>query len=146
MLFECSIFLFACRKGNGFYHNIHQNMKKIKIYNDNGVSKECIEQTVSSLKRYIPEGFLIELMSANDILQGNELDQTHLFILPGGADLFYLEKLKGEGDRKIQQFIRNGGNFLGICAGSYYSGNYCEFAKGNLIVLFKFIIVKINLI
>lgn len=40
--------------------------------------------------------------------------------MPGGADLPYCKKLNGEGNRRIRQFIEQGGAYLGICAGAYY--------------------------
>ena len=45
--------------------------------------------------------------------------------------MYYVQKLQGKGNARIQSYLKNGGYFLGICAGSYYSGNYLEFAKGT---------------
>lgn len=44
--------------------------------------------------------------------------------------MYYVQKLQGKGNARIQSYLKNGGNFLGICAGSYYSSNYLEFTKG----------------
>jgi glutamine amidotransferase-like uncharacterized protein len=51
--------------------------------------------------------------------------------MPGGADLPYVSKLKGEGNRVIKKFVQKGGSYLGICAGSYYGSGYVEFDKGG---------------
>ncbi|WCR57262.1 MAG: hypothetical protein PG979_001319 [Rickettsia asembonensis] len=39
--------------------------------------------------------------------------------------------MQDKGNDNIKNYLKNGGNFLGICAGSYYSGNYLEFTKGT---------------
>lgn len=54
-----------------------------------------------------------------------------MLVIPGGADLPYCQALNGEGNKKIQQFVRKGGKFLGICAGGYYGLQRCEFEVGN---------------
>lgn len=54
-----------------------------------------------------------------------------LFIMPGGADLYYCEKLNGAGNRMIRSYVENGGNYLGICAGAYYACDNIEWAKGT---------------
>ncbi|WP_342272630.1 BPL-N domain-containing protein [Candidatus Tisiphia endosymbiont of Parasteatoda lunata] len=103
---------------------------KIKIYNDLGVSKESIKHCEYTLKLYTPQ-YKVEYISAKEILEENWFKDTYLLVLPGGRDLYYVQKLQGKGNANIKNYIKNGGNFLGICAGSYYSGNYLEFAKGT---------------
>ena len=44
-----------------------------------------------------------------------------LFVMPGGADLYYCEKLNGKGNQEIRHYVENGGSYLGICAGAYYA-------------------------
>jgi biotin--protein ligase len=51
--------------------------------------------------------------------------------MPGGADLGYCKVLNGEGNRKISQFVRRGGAYLGFCAGAYYGSKRCEFEVGD---------------
>lgn len=54
-----------------------------------------------------------------------------LLVFPGGADLGYCRALNGEGDRRISDFVRRGGAYLGFCAGGYYGTRRCEFEVGN---------------
>jgi biotin--protein ligase len=54
-----------------------------------------------------------------------------LIVFPGGADLGYCRTLNGEGNRYISQFVRQGGAYLGFCAGGYYGSKVCEFEVGN---------------
>ena len=54
-----------------------------------------------------------------------------LLVFPGGADLGYCRTLNGEGNRRISQYVRRGGAYLGLCAGGYYGSQYVEFEVGN---------------
>ena len=54
-----------------------------------------------------------------------------LLVFPGGADMGYCRTLNGEGTRRIDQYIRRGGAFIGFCAGGYFGSSRCEFEVGN---------------
>lgn len=54
-----------------------------------------------------------------------------LLVFPGGGDLGYCRALDGEGNRRIGDFVRRGGAYLGFCAGGYYGTRRCEFEVGN---------------
>jgi Uncharacterized conserved protein len=54
-----------------------------------------------------------------------------LLVIPGGADLGYGRTLNGAGNRRITQFVRRGGKYLGLCAGGYYGCKECEFEVGD---------------
>lgn len=66
---------------------------------------------------------------SHDILEGVLDNDVALFIIPGGADLYYCEKLNGAGNAMIRRYVEQGGNYLGICAGAYYACSSIEWAK-----------------
>jgi glutamine amidotransferase-like uncharacterized protein len=68
---------------------------------------------------------------ASDILDGACLEKARLLIMPGGADLYYKEKLDGQGNANIQTFVENGGAYLGICAGAYYGCDTLSWGAGS---------------
>ena len=71
----------------------------------------------------------VRLVDARDIRDGL-LQHTppELLIVPGGADLYFCEKLNGQGNAAIRAYIENGGAYLGICAGAYYGCFYVDWA------------------
>lgn len=69
--------------------------------------------------------------TADDILAGRLDPAVKLFVMPGGEDRYYFEKLKGEGNRRIREFVERGGRYLGICAGAYYACERIEWAAGT---------------
>lgn len=52
-------------------------------------------------------------------------------VFPGGRDLGYARALNGPGNERIKTFVRNGGAYIGFCAGAYYASKQCEFEVGN---------------
>ena len=46
----------------------------------------------------------------------------------------YCRSLNGEGNRRIEQYVRRGGAYLGFCAGGYYGTARCEFEIGNRVL------------
>lgn len=103
---------------------------KVKIYKDSGVSAESFYHTIKSLRKFTTKN--IEAISKNEIIhQNNIFENTALFILPGGADLPYCKDLNGAGNKRIKEFITEGGCFLGICAGAYYASSAIIFAENS---------------
>ncbi len=103
----------------------------VYVYSDEGVSKESLTQTLSYLKTILPKNYRAQKITASEVIQNNWVKNAALIIMPGGADLPYLKKLNGQGNDNIKNFVRNGGAFLGICAGAYYGSANVQFDKGG---------------
>jgi glutamine amidotransferase-like uncharacterized protein len=103
-------------------------MKKIVIYGDKGASDFCIASLLSALKyEKIDRKYSIAVVDRHFFKNTNWRHCTHLVIFPGGSDTPYHDNLKGLGNSNIRDFVENGGNFLGICAGGYYGSSVIEF-------------------
>lgn len=101
-------------------------MKSIYVYQDyvhnNGALYRRLQETAGA--------HAVIQCDANDILNGCLDPATvSLFVMPGGADLFYCEKLNGRGNATIRAYVEKGGNYLGICAGAYYACTRIEWAQ-----------------
>ena len=72
----------------------------------------------------------VNYADAQDIMDG-ALKAADLLVMPGGADLFNCEKLNGAGNAAIKTFVKNGGCYLGICAGAYYASAQIEWGKNT---------------
>lgn len=103
----------------------------IYIYNDEGVSAESFAQTFATFDELFADKYRINAINAKQIKLNQWQENAALFVMPGGADVPYMCKLNGLGNQKIKQFVKNGGAYLGICAGAYYGSSYVEFDKGG---------------
>ena len=104
---------------------------KILIYNDSGTGKNCTPYTYNLFKSHFQDFYKVAYVNSFDLLNSNWETETKLLVIPGGRDLPYKEKLNGEGNKRIKQFVANGGSYLGICAGAYYGSKQIEFGKGS---------------
>ncbi|MBO5690154.1 MAG: hypothetical protein J6S73_09500, partial [Lentisphaeria bacterium] len=58
----------------------------------------------------------VTLLDGKDIREG-KLDSLDLLLIPGGSSASQVKALQPEGKKKVQDFVRNGGAYVGICAG-----------------------------
>jgi glutamine amidotransferase-like uncharacterized protein len=105
--------------------------KIIYIYNGPGVSEESLQHTQYTLQLILDESYLIKTIEPKKVREGNWVNDAALFIMPGGADLPYLEHLGSLGNKKIKEFVKKGGSYLGFCAGAYYGSRKVEFALNS---------------
>ena len=115
----------------------------ILVYTDGGIgaSLACVQLTKAALQQALsvifpPDSssktpFYITTTTSKEIKEGILECDTSLLVMPGGRDIPYCEELNGEGNKKIRNFVDNGGSYLGICAGAYYACEAIEFAKGD---------------
>lgn len=107
-------------------------MKKILIYRDEGADPFCVASLVSSLKQEkFHQTYLIDWADKHLFREASWQKDTQLLIFPGGRDIPYHQALEGSGNHHISDFVCNGGNFLGICAGGYYGSASIEFEQGG---------------
>lgn len=67
----------------------------------------------------------VELLDAEDIRSG-KLKELDLLLIPGGSSASQCKDLQDGGKKAIQDFVRNGGSYVGICAGFHCTLNRKE--------------------
>ncbi len=84
-----------------------------------------------SLRRLLSPSYAVIPVSGDTLVKEPWTASCALLVMPGGADVGYCRTLNGEGNRRIAQYVRRGGRYLGLCAGGYYGSARCEFELGN---------------
>lgn len=107
---------------------MNQN-KSIIIYLDHGVSAFSTKQAKKMLKSFYPE-HPIQTINHKKLLKKEALSNCALLVVPGGRDVPYDRALRGTGNQNILDYVKAGGNYLGICAGGYYGASSIIFEKG----------------
>ena len=72
---------------------------------------------------------VVRRVGAADVRDG-VLKQFHLAVFPGGSGSKQANALAPVGRKAVQDFVRNGGGFAGICAGSYLAASNYEWSLG----------------
>jgi glutamine amidotransferase-like uncharacterized protein len=113
------------------YYTNKPNKQVIYIYNDEGASAESVSHTKAFFQAMAANNYVVKYLKTEELLKASWVKDAALFVMPGGADMPYVKKLRGTGDEIIRDYIKKGGSFLGICAGSYYASSFIEFDKGG---------------
>lgn len=98
----------------------------IYIYQDDGVS----ESTTNDIKKAFAElgkSYVTRTINSNHTKEGKWRLNAIAYFIPGGSGRKIHEKLKGDGNAHIREFVENGGVYIGICAGAYYGSQFEEF-------------------
>jgi len=102
---------------------------KVFLYEGKGTwdaGTENLEAFLSS------EGFSYETKQPKDLVLGDlASEDPPLLIMPGGESWVYLEDLGEAGAQNIRDYVRNGGSYLGICAGAFYATSHREGGPAN---------------
>lgn len=104
------------------------------IYDDKGVWPVDVGFITSALRASRPQ---CKVLTVNaDQIRAGVLDSTvDCFFVPGGADVPYHESLGQSGMNLIKAYVRNGGKYLGLCAGGYLGSKNEFFNSGPLPII-----------
>ena len=95
-----------------------------------GTTVDSVKHTLYTLRRLLPQN-AVTPVSASALVSEPWTPTCALLVFPGGADLGFCAELNGQGNRRIAEYVRRGGKYLGFCAGGYYGCGRCEFEVGN---------------
>ena len=101
---------------------------RVALYTDKGTadSKNLVKKVVGAMTEA-----KLETISAEDIRAG-KLKGFHVLIVPGGSGGGQGKALEEKGREEIRNFVKQGGNYLGICAGAYLATNDYEWSLNIL--------------
>lgn len=90
----------------------------IALYADRGTAEDCVHATQNMFEWM---GYTVELVKA-DYINKEGLGNFSVLCVPGGDMYQYSQDLSSGGKEKIRNFIRDGGGYIGICGGAYFTG------------------------
>ncbi|MCK5680428.1 hypothetical protein KAI46_06410 [bacterium] len=106
-----------------------QSFSKVAIYNDGnapaGYSGSWSEGVIALKHMLVYLGYDYEEISYETINDERIclLDQYESIVFPGGYAQWYNYWISQAGKRRIRDFVAQGGNYFGICAGAYFACN-----------------------
>lgn len=97
------------------------NPIQLAILEDEGTDKHCVAGYERAVGEYL--SVIYERVSANDIREGI-LSNYDVLIVPGGSASVQANTLEDKGLITIRDFVRQGGGYVGFCAGAYLAMGY----------------------
>lgn len=105
---------------------------RVAVFQGEGVGASSGALMASFPKGENPEsGFQISRITPEEI-QGGKLAEFDVLVHPGGSGGKQGRALGENGRQAVREFVRDGGGFLGVCAGAYLATNDYEWSL-NLI-------------
>lgn len=89
---------------------------RVAILSGEGVSAGAPQKVAKCFDE--EKSFAIDEISGKDI-QAGALERYDVLICPGGSGSGQAKALGKEGRDRVHQFVKDGGGFVGICAGAY---------------------------
>ena len=103
--------------------------KKLKVgfYVDQG-SRGTGVLRLARLLYYSPQIETLELLKGDDLVKG-KLKNLDLVVMPGGSSQLQMTSMTPAGVKALQEYVKNGGAYVGICAGFHITLNRPERAQ-----------------
>lgn len=110
-----------------------RGLRHVYVYADVGTSPRSVHGCMKWLKSMGHCEAMLHAVKAHDvpIVLRAHLPHQLALLIPGGADLPYLEKLEPDGVRAIRDVVSRGASYIGICAGAYFASSFCSFEPND---------------
>ena len=105
--------------------------ENLMLASGNGSTIESVRHCLYTLRRLLSPNYAVIPVTGDMIINEPWTSSCAAIVFPGGADSGYCRTLNGAGNRRIRQFVENGGIYIGFCAGGYYGSKRCEFEVGS---------------
>jgi putative intracellular protease/amidase len=102
---------------------------KIAIFDGDGAPKGGVDSVCERVKSM--PGSTITLVKAEQIAAGG-LAGYDVVIFSGGSGSTQAKALGDDGRKKVREFVKNGGGYVGICAGAYLACSNFSWGLGIL--------------
>lgn len=99
---------------------------KVAVFQGHGGSETCVWETMAALE--MDSSLDCRLLTTKE-LQSGALDEIDVLVVPGGGGSRQYLNMGGEGRKLVQDFVTNGGGYVGICAGAYLITDTPEYAS-----------------
>lgn len=107
------VFISACQ-----FQQTENKISQIALYSEKGADERCV---VATAKMFEWMGYDVSLIDA-DSVNYTILEKYDLICFPGGDMYQYSQNISDDGLEKVRVFIHNGGGYIGICGGAYFTG------------------------
>lgn len=106
---------------------------QVLVYSGPGVSPLSLSHTILTLSLLLLPHYTVQSITPSTLATQPWEPSCALLVFPGGRDLPYVDELstKTKATRRIKEFVREGGKFLGICAGAYFGSETVIFDEGG---------------
>ena len=106
---------------------------QVLVYSGPGVSPLSLSHTLLTLSLLLVPNYTVQPATPELLSTQPWEPACALLVIPGGRDLPFVEELSKRTlvARRIREWVRNGGRYLGLCAGAYFASAEVSFDVGG---------------
>lgn len=106
---------------------------QVLVYSGPGVSPISLSHTLLTLSLLLLPHYTVQPITPATLSAQPWEPNCALLVIPGGRDLPFVDELstKTRVTHRIKEYVREGGRYLGICAGAYFGTEEVVFDKGG---------------
>jgi glutamine amidotransferase-like uncharacterized protein len=123
-VFSGLLFAFVGQMQNGILPAASQAKSlEVAVFKDTGVGPS-FKNLAAVLRRR--SDIHMTILNGADVREG-ALSRFDVFMVPGGSGRKEANSLEAQGETEIKRYVRNGGCYVGICAGCYLASNATDY-------------------
>ena len=106
---------------------------QVLVYSGPGVSPLSLSHTLLTLSLLLLPHYTVQPIISSSLASQPWEPACALLVIPGGRDLPYVDELslKSRVTIRIKEYVKEGGKYLGICAGAYFASEQVIFDQGG---------------
>ncbi len=104
---------------------------RILIYQDKGVNEQSTNAIAIQLKSLLSENLKIKKVDSNYLNSKNWERKTLLLVMGGGKCSEWDKNFQSTALQKIEKYVKDGGNYIGLCAGAYFASAITSYKLKN---------------
>ncbi|KAJ2797593.1 biotin holocarboxylase synthetase [Coemansia guatemalensis] len=103
----------------------------VLVYSGPGVGLNAHAYLVRTLRQFLSHRYAVITVGPETLRKEPWESKAAIIVFPGGRDMPYVAELNGEVNRRIKEWVKRGGKYLGFCAGGYYGSGRVVFEPGT---------------
>ncbi len=120
------LLLIACGGEKQEQATVKSDKLQVAVFQGHGGSETCVWEAMAAVE--MDAALEARLLTTKDIADG-KLSEIDVLIVPGGGGSRQYLNMGSAGREAVQQFVRDGGGYVGICAGAYLITDTPEYAS-----------------
>lgn len=120
------LLLIACGGEKQEQATVKSDKLQVAVFQGHGGSETCVWEAMAAVE--MDAALEARLLTTKDIADG-KLSEIDVLIVPGGGGSRQYLNMGSTGREAVQQFVRDGGGYVGICAGAYLITDTPEYAS-----------------
>ncbi|KAJ2617863.1 biotin holocarboxylase synthetase [Coemansia sp. RSA 1365] len=103
----------------------------VLVYSGPGIGLNAHAYLVRTLRQFLSHRYAVITVGPETLRKEPWESKAVILVVPGGRDMPYVTEMKGEVNRRIKEWVKRGGKYLGFCAGGYYGSGRVVFQPGT---------------